>query len=113
MNEPPPLPSARKKKSSWAAIAVTLAYPGAGQFLQGRRVAGFLLTGLTTIVALWWMQAMLAAVAANFREALETGRSEPLAVARAVALPTKILGLCYVVSLADVLLAHVQPARRR
>lgn len=112
MNEPPPLPSARKK-SSWAAIATTLAYPGAGQFLQGRRVAGFLLTGITTVVALWWMQAMLAAVVANFREAMETGRSEPLAVARAVALPTKMLGLCYLISLADALLAHVRLARRR
>jgi len=111
MNQPPPLPTARKK-SSWVAIATTLAYPGLGQFLQGRRTAGLLLTGITTIVALWWMLEMVATTAAGLRESWNTGIPNTAAVVHAIIFPTKILGLCYLVSFIDVVIAHLRLNRR-
>ena len=54
MSQPPPLPPARRK-SEWYAILTSLAYPGAGQFFQGRRLVAIALTGMTTLVALWWI----------------------------------------------------------
>ena len=108
MNGPPPLPSARKK-SDWVAIVTTLAYPGTGQFLQGRRAAGIFLTGITTIVALWWLEEMFRADIAVFRD---TGKPDPMLVVRSIIQPTKILGLCYLVSFLDAIIAHWRLNRR-
>lgn len=111
MNQPPPLPTVRKK-SEWVAIVTTLAYPGAGQFLQGRRLAGILLTGITTIVFLWGVEEILRGFLEGMREAMNGGKDDLFAAFRYALRPFKVLGLCYLVAFLDAVIAHFIIKRR-
>jgi hypothetical protein len=105
MNLPPPLPSQRKK-SEWAAILTTLAYPGAGQFLQNRRTAGILLAGITTIVFLWGVEEIFRICFEGYQTAVRSGSWNIRAEIRQLAKPFEMLALCYLVSCLDVVIAH-------
>ena len=103
--QPPPLPAARKK-SSWVAIVTTLAYPGTGQFLQGRRATGIFLTGVTTIVFLWGVEEIFRGFLEGLRASLDGGPSDMFASFRHAATPFRALGICYLVSFLDAVIAH-------
>ena len=113
MSVPPPLPNKRTTRTSWLPILTTLAYPGAGQFLQGRRIAGWLLTGTTTLVALWWIEEMLRGSIEGMNLSDPTGPTDIFGPFRYVLLPTKFIGLCYLVSFVDAVIAHIRLIRKR
>lgn len=113
MKQPPPLPNRRKPVNDWRAVLVTLAYPGAGQFLQGRRTVALLLTGITTVVFLWGVEEMLRGFVEGLSESWNGGPTDLFAALRYAALPWKALGLCYLVSFFDALIAHFRLAGKR
>lgn len=111
MNHPPPLPR-KTAKSSWVAIVTTLAYPGTGQFLQGRRAVATVLTAITTCVFLWGVESILRGFFEGMDEVLRGGPSDAFAAFRYIRTPVKALALCYLVCFLDAVIAHFILSRR-
>lgn len=112
MTQPPPLPNRKKSANDWRAILVTLAYPGTGQFLQGRRGVAWVLTTITTLVFLWGVGAIACGGFEGFRESWNGGETDLMAGFRYVKPPLKALGCCYVVAFVDAVLAQLILSRR-
>ena len=103
MKQPPPLPSTRRK-SEWMAVLCSLAYPGTGQFFQGRRLVGISLTGVTTIAALWWLAMLGIGMWHNSREMLDGLHTNIFGGLRYLGPPSQAIGWCYLVSVLDALI---------
>lgn len=69
---PPPLPSRRPARTP--VLLSAMVYPGAGQFMQGRRRAGFLFVVLFTLPFVWLGAVLLYPPFARLIEFQRTGQ---------------------------------------
>ena len=97
MPPPPPLPWERKKSPVALAVVASLVYPGAGQFVLGRKISGVLLVSLTTIAAVWWLEAIVHGIL-QFYRAMPDGKASLMW--DPVIAPSWALGAAYVIGVA-------------
>lgn len=88
-------------------MLVSLAYPGAGQFFQGRRLVAIALTGMTTIAALWWLAMLGLGMWHNAAEMLSGQHNNVFGGFRYLGPPSRAIAWCYLVGIVDAVVVHL------
>ena len=108
MPPPPPLPWERKKSPVALAVIASLVYPGAGQFVLGRKISGVLLVSLTTTAAVWWLEAVARGLL-QFYRAMPDGKAS--LIWEPIISPSWALGAAYVIGVAAAFVTGRMKAR--
>lgn len=102
MNPPPPLPWEKRRTPRALAVVTSLAYPGAGQFVLGKKASGIILCSLTTTVAAWWLIALVRGIA-EFVRAMPNGKMSLVLIP--LIEPTWAIGACYAIGVVAALIS--------
>ncbi len=106
---PPPIvpPETRRRPLPFSPMVLSaLVYPGAGQFMQRRWVAGSLVAGLFTVPAVWFFIEVFGVLKAYYAFAFDFGGATGQApCAGSIVVPFVISTLIYVAGLVDTAVA--------
>lgn len=114
---PPPMPTKDLGRTSSAfspMVLSALVYPGAGQLMQRRWMAGLLVAGLFTVPAVWFFVEVFGVLKAYYDFAFNfSGATGKAPAAGSIILPFILSTLIYVGGLVDTAVAMNRQKTRR